>query len=93
MTGDFQVAFEAFHRAAQLDPRNPQAYLNLGSVALQAHHPDEAIAALSKAAELQPDNPKTLLALSVAYNAAGRQKDAQDTYNRALDLARKQQHK
>jgi len=93
MTGDFPRAFEAFKRAAQLDPRNPQAYVNLGSVALQAHHIDEAIAALSKAAELQPDNPKTLLTLSVAYNAAGRQKEAQDAYGRALELGRKQQHK
>ena len=93
MAGDLPRALEAFRRAAQLDPRNPQAYANLGSAALQAQRNDEAIAAFSKAAELQPNDPKALLALSVAYKAAGREQDAEETYGRALDLVRKQQRK
>jgi Flp pilus assembly protein TadD len=78
---------EAFRRATEIDPRNPQAYNNLGLAALQAHHNDEAVSAFSKGVQLQANNPDSLMHLALAYKANGMEKEAEETYRRALQAS------
>jgi membrane associated rhomboid family serine protease/Flp pilus assembly protein TadD len=87
MLGDYPRAMEAFRRATELDPRNAEVFSNLGLVALQTNQLDEAVSAFSKALQLQPDNPRTLLSLAVVYKAKGMDKEAQENYQRAAELA------
>jgi len=55
--------------------------------AMQLNKPDIAVAALMKQVDIEPDNANALLQLALAYKAKGMQKDAQQTYERALALA------
>ena len=87
LMGNYQLAMEAFRRATEIDPRNPQAYNNLGLAALQAHHNDEAVSAFSKGVQLQPNNPDSLMHLALAYKANGMEKEAEETYRRALQAS------
>ena len=90
LLGDYPRATEAFRRATELDPRNAETYANLGLAALQAHQIDQAVSAFSKAVQLQPDNARLVLNLAVAYKAKGMDKEAQESYRRALELANRE---
>ena len=87
MNGNFELALQAFQSAAKLDPANPQVYAGIGVAAMQLNEPDIAVAALMKQVDIEPDNANALLQLALAYKAKGMQKDAQQTYERALALA------
>ena len=90
LQGNFQLAFDAFDRATNLAPRDSQAYSNLGLAALQLHKPDEAITAFSKCTQLEPNNPNFMMSLAIAYKSKGMQKEAEQSYQHAVALAKRE---
>jgi Flp pilus assembly protein TadD len=74
-----------YERAMQLDPKMPEAALNLGILLLN-EEPAAAIAPLQRAVELLPtqSRPRTLLGL--AYEKSNDQKKAATAYEGALTL-------
>src|SRR5713226_9674631 len=53
--GDYEKAVESYQKAVGLQPKYPEAYLNLGNAYFNLARYDEAIAAYKKAVELKPD--------------------------------------
>ena len=80
-----QQARGEYERAMQLDPKMPEAALNLG-ILLLAEEPTAAVKPLQKAVELLPtqSRPRTLLGL--AYEKSGDAKNAESAYEGALAL-------
>jgi Flp pilus assembly protein TadD len=80
-----EEARREYERAMQLDPKMPEAALNLG-ILLTAEAPGAAIAPLRRAVELLPtqSRPRTLLGL--AYEKSGDLKSAATEYEGALAL-------
>jgi Flp pilus assembly protein TadD len=74
-----------YERAMQLDPKMPEAPLNLG-ILLLTEEPSAAVAPLQRAVELLPtqSRPRTLLGL--AYEKSGDLKNATSAYEGALAL-------
>ena len=74
-----------YERAVQLDPKMPEAALNLGILLLN-EEPAAAVAPLQRALELLPmqSRPRTLLGL--AYEKSGDLKNAASMYEGALAL-------
>lgn len=74
-----------YERAMQLDPKMPEAALNLGILLLH-EEPTAAVAPLKRAVELLPtqSRPRTLLGL--AYEKSGDTKNAASAYENALAL-------
>src|SRR5438874_7376020 len=74
-----------YERAMQLDPKMPEAALNLGILLLN-EEPGSAVAPLHRAVELLPtqSRPRTLLGL--AYEKSGDLKNAESAYEGALAL-------
>ena len=68
-------ALVAFQEAVQLDPKNAEAYANLGKTQLTLGHLNEAIPELREALRLDPGNRQAKRLLSQAYRRAG---DAQN---------------
>jgi Flp pilus assembly protein TadD len=80
-----QQARGEYERAMQLDPKMPEAALNLG-ILLLVEEPAAAVKPLQKAVELLPtqSRPRTLLGL--AYEKSGDAKNAESAYEGALAL-------
>jgi Flp pilus assembly protein TadD len=80
-----QEARGEYQRALQLDPKMPEAALNLGMLLLN-EEPAAAVAPLQRAVELLPtqSRPRTLLGL--AYEKSGDAKNAASAYEGALAL-------
>ncbi len=74
-----------YERAMRLDPKMPEAALNLGILLLN-EEPSAAVAPLRRAVELLPtqSRPRTLLGL--AYEKSGDAKNAESAYESALAL-------
>lgn len=62
--GNFDVALEYFQKAIALDPRYPQAYIGLYSVALDKNDTTAAVLALEKLLEMYPRDTSILNALN-----------------------------
>ncbi len=77
---------ESFTRSASLDPEDPYALNNLGSVYLQQGRTEEAIAAFHKAVKLNSNYYKAYGNLGVAYARLGEIKRAVGFYRKALKL-------
>jgi len=83
--GKAKEAQSEYQRAIELDPKMPEAALNLG-ILLLAEEPAGAVVPLRRAVELLPtqSRPRTLLGL--AYEKAGDQQNAERAYEGALAL-------
>ncbi|TMB53751.1 MAG: tetratricopeptide repeat protein, partial [Chloroflexi bacterium] len=68
-------------------PDRAEAHCRLGWALLFAvDRPEEAIAPLREAARLAPDDPEARLALGIAFNALGREAEANAAFDEALKL-------
>lgn len=76
-------ALRHFQHATEINPNYAQAYEALGELDLYLKHNDDAIRALERAVELAPDFAKAHYNLARAYQAAGREADAQREFARA----------
>ena len=75
-----------YERAIALDPKMPEAYLNLGILLLDKQEYAAAVAPLSKAVELLPaqSHPRSLLA--IAQDRSGDKKGAGQSFESVLHL-------
>ena len=81
--GRQQEAIDAYRRAIVLNPRNSDAYRELGILQLRLKQNDAALQNLIKAAELDPNSERGQRGLSAAYFAAGKAKDAEEASHKA----------
>ncbi len=77
---------ESFARASALDPDDPYARNNLGTVLLQQGRLDEAIRFYREAIHRRPDYHKPYANLGVAWARKGRLGKAINLYRKALEL-------
>ncbi len=86
--GNLDGAIDAWRRALDLVPGNPDLILNLTDTLRRAKRPFEAISLATALVEVRPDNANALLNLGAAQHAAGQIEAAIDSYRRALALDR-----
>ncbi len=86
LAGDIQQAIDEYRAALTLDPCNPYAWADLGSIALQIGSAGPAALALSQAVELQPRHYTAYTNLGGAYEALGQPELAYEAYRVALAL-------
>ena len=79
-------ALASYRKAAELDPRSPNAVAGQGSALLAQGDRTGAMASFSRAAELDPQNPLACLAMARIQGAEGRYTDAIKLYDRVLSL-------
>ena len=78
---------EVHYRAAlAARPASRAALLGLGTILLQAGHPDQALSLLQRATIVAPDWARAWSNLGVALRRQGRQDEAVSAYRRALSL-------
>lgn len=75
-----------YERAIALDPKMPEAYLNLGVLLLDSQQYAAAVAPLSKAVELLPAQSRPRSLLAVAQDRSGDQEGAARTFQGVLHL-------
>ncbi|MFZ0963842.1 MAG: sulfatase-like hydrolase/transferase [Terriglobia bacterium] len=81
-----QEALHHFQQAAQINPNYAPAFEALGELDLYLHHNDDAARALEHAVAVAPDSAKDHYNLGRAYQAIGRQAEAQKEFARAQSL-------
>lgn len=86
--GDHGRAVEAFERARQLTPDDPELLTNLGATLLERGSLAEARSILTRAQREAPDGPAVQLNLAIANDRAGDHERAAYHYQRFLLLAR-----
>jgi hypothetical protein len=84
--GELQTAVDEYRAALTLDPCNPYAWADLGSVAMQLGMVSEAAIALAQAVELQPRHYTAHTNLGLAYEALGQYQLAYEAFEVALAL-------
>ncbi len=85
--GDLGAAEKAYLRAAEADPRNPDAFNLRGVVALSMGQPPLAVTLFRKATALQPDTHGFWANLGNAWFEAGDYLESATAYRRASGLA------
>jgi Flp pilus assembly protein TadD len=75
-----------YERTIALDPKMPEAYLNLGILLLDKHEYAAAVAPLGKAVELLPAQSRPRSLLAVAQDRSGDQEGAARTFEGVLHL-------
>jgi Flp pilus assembly protein TadD len=75
-----------YERAIALDPRMPEAYLNLGILLLDKQEYAAAVAPLSKAVELLPAQSRPRSLLAIAQERSGDQEGAARSFEGVLHL-------
>jgi Flp pilus assembly protein TadD len=76
----------AYEQAIALDPKMPEAYLNLGILLLDKQQYAEAIAPLTKAVELLPAQSRPRSLLAVAQDRSGDKETAARSFEGVLHL-------
>jgi tetratricopeptide (TPR) repeat protein len=83
---DPRSAFASAERLLRRDPHNTAALGLLGQAAMALNWPETAVFAYEAASDDEPDRPDLWVALSGAYLAAGRAKDAVHAADEALRI-------
>ncbi len=68
---DYQVRIAQAEKIVAQDPKNLQAWIQLGNDYFDTEQPQKAINAYAKALELKPDNPNILTDQGVMYRKVG----------------------
>jgi predicted O-linked N-acetylglucosamine transferase (SPINDLY family) len=83
-------AEEAYRKALQLNPKQPQAWSNLGNLLNHGHDRErleQALVCYQHAVELQPGYVYAHANLGFAYRRAGQKEPAERHYRKALEIA------
>jgi Flp pilus assembly protein TadD len=75
-----------YERAISLDPKMPEAYLNLGILLMYKPDFPAAVTTLRKAVELMPGQPEALYDLAVAQNRSLDDEGAEESFGTLLRL-------
>ena len=87
LRGDDMVkASESFQRAADLLPRFPSAWANLGGTLGELDRPEEALAAFERALALDPLNPQALNNVGVVRRELGRLGESESAFRQVIEL-------
>jgi tetratricopeptide (TPR) repeat protein len=86
--GDFDEAEKCWHDAVTLDPKNADAWLDLGRLAMTRHHWKQAEEFLTRASELSVDAVEPLYDLSLVHRMNGNTAAA-DRFKRLADEKRR----
>lgn len=81
-----EEAKEAYERALKLDPRHPDAHVNLGRLLHEQGAPAAAEEHYRKAIAAKPDHDTAWFNLGVALEDLGHVRDATEAYRRAIAL-------
>jgi len=84
--GEYAHAMTALHRVLELEPRIPEAHVNMGFALLGLERPTEALAFFQGAAELQPMQTNAYYGMALAYEALGDLRMAVETMETFLHL-------
>ncbi len=84
--GALMMSAKHYRKAADLEPKNVEALVNLGVVLNEMGRSEEAIEAYDRALEINPDDVKAICNLGLAYYGVGKYPGAIDQYRRALEL-------
>jgi tetratricopeptide (TPR) repeat protein len=88
---NWAVAANAYGRALQEFPDDPEAHLNLGFALLRASRYDEALRVYSRAHQLTPDDPIPMEKSADVLEKMGRLKEAAEQYANVADVYLRQQ--
>jgi serine/threonine-protein kinase len=84
--GEHALAIEAFQRARQSEPKNPDAIRELGNALDAAGRTAEAEATFRQAVQQTPESWSALRDLGVFYNRHGRLEEAVGTFQRVVAM-------
>lgn len=84
--GDYDKFEQLAKKAIALNPRNDSAYSQLGRVYFWQKKGHRAVQMCLKALELNPNNIESLSNLGQSYQAWGRWEEAEEFYQRILDI-------
>ena len=81
-----QEAVDAYQKAIALNPRNAEAFRELGLAQMKLNQPGAAVASLQQSARLDPENPETQKDLGDVYTAMGNSAGAQVAFRKSEEL-------
>jgi len=84
LQGDLKGAQAAFEKVTEIDPRNPDGWVNLGRAAVQEGDMDRARTVLMKALSLSPDLARAHFFYAKVLRNDGRYEDAADHLRKVL---------
>jgi tetratricopeptide (TPR) repeat protein len=85
--GHTKEAYDAFREGILVNPRDPQNYLNIATLASQHLNYDLAIQILSSGMEVVPGSHELVLSRGIAYTLKAQFAQAHADYERAIQLA------
>jgi len=86
LLGDKEGGIEAYKKAIELDPKNADAYSNLGAALLSKGQLDASVAAFRKATDITPDHANAFNNLGNALLESGEEDAAKKAFQRALEI-------
>lgn len=84
--GQLKEATILLNAAISSDPKNADAWYNLGVIHFKEARYTDALKAYEKAAELNPVNPKAFINKGVTQRILGRYNEALESYDKAIKL-------
>jgi Flp pilus assembly protein TadD len=84
LQGDLKGAQAAFEKVTEVDPQNPDGWVNIGRAAVQEGDMDRARAVLAKALSLSPDLARAHFFYAKVLRSDGRYDDAADHLRKVL---------
>ena len=82
----FERAKETFDRALELNPQNADALNGKGVIATKERNYQEALDLYNNAIAIDPNNAGYHINVAIACHLLGRKSDAQNAYQRAIEL-------
>jgi Flp pilus assembly protein TadD len=84
LQGDLKGALAAFEKVTEVDPKNPDGWVNIGRAAVQEGDMDRARAVLAKALSLSPELARAHFFYAKVLRSDGRYDDAADHLRKVL---------
>jgi Flp pilus assembly protein TadD len=83
--GESADAEKEYAAALALDPKLPEASMNLSAIKLEANAPDQALEVVEQALKHTPKHPDLLMNRALALEAVGKKEEAVKAYGAALE--------
>ena len=86
--GQLDLAEKEYRKILELEPEDGESHLGLGKISLERHRYEEALEHLNKADALLQNNVEVVYSLAKLHEDLGRFEEAQEGYERMLNLYR-----